>query len=89
MTGGAYILSSKSLPYRVIKSYGRQMRPLEANMIYDIPGSDFYLYCTSEKDAAPKTGNEAHELLYEYRGISVSRMISMIKYRIREKFNGN
>lgn len=89
VTGGAYILSSKSLPYRVIKSYGRQMRPLEANMIYDIPGSDFYLYCTSEKDAAPKTGNEAHELLYEYRGISVSRMISMIKYRIREKFNGN
>ena len=92
-----YVLSSKILPFKILKSYGRQMRPIEANIVYEVAGNDFYLYdvkipveitenikATASTDSKHK---EAVQYLYEYRGISASQMISMIKYRIAEKWN--
>lgn len=38
------ILSSQILPYKVVKSFGRQMRPVDANIEYEVPGDDFFLY---------------------------------------------
>ena len=43
-----YILSTKLLPYRVSKSFALNMRPIELNVKYDIPGKGLYLYDTSE-----------------------------------------
>ncbi len=61
-----YLLSSRSLPYRVVKSYGRLMRPLESNIINDIPGEDFFLYDLREPGKAPHT-DRVSRLLYNYR----------------------
>ena len=83
---GGYILSSRQLPYRIIRSYGRQMRPVDANIVYGIEGNDYHLYCTDEKSTPPASAVKATEFLYEYRGISLSRMFEMIKYRILERF---
>ena len=84
-SGIRYILTSRSLGLKVIKSFGRQMRPLDANIVCDVEGSDFYLYDVSEKAAAPGQSDEAESYLYEYRGISAKQMLKMIKYRILEK----
>ena len=83
--GYRYILSSSSLPYKVIRSYGRQMRPVDANVVYGVDGCDMWLYDATVPGPAPACAPKAHRFLYEYRGISAARMIEMIKYRIAEK----
>lgn len=91
-----YILSSQVLSYKVVKSYGRQMRPHDANVIYDVPGCNFYLYEISDsaensdettvKKSSETMVKNAEKWFYQYRGISASQMIQMLKYRVREKF---
>lgn len=43
-----YILSTRTLPYRIIKSFALNMRPIELNVKYNIKGKGLYLYDTSE-----------------------------------------
>lgn len=45
--GKRYILSSKYLPYSIIKSFGIEMRPLEMNILQNIEGWGIFLYDTS------------------------------------------
>lgn len=79
-----YLLSSKLLPYKVIKSFGRRLRPVDANILNSVSGNDFYLYDTSERAEKP-TVNEAGRILYNYRALSVKKMIEVIKYRLLRK----
>lgn len=44
--GVVRILSSQVLPYKIEKSYARQMRPVDANIVYEVPGCDYFLYNT-------------------------------------------
>lgn len=48
-----YLLSTKRKDYKVIESYGLQMRPWELNIIYQVPGKDIFLYDLQVKDKAP------------------------------------
>ena len=43
-----YLLTTKRLNYRIVTSYKLEMRPIELNVIYNIPGKDIFLYDTSE-----------------------------------------
>ncbi|MCR5590796.1 MAG: hypothetical protein K6F73_04625 [Lachnospiraceae bacterium] len=81
-----YVLTPKLLPYETVRSYGRQMRPVASNISYGVKGNDIHLYDVSKSAAAPVKEPEALEFLYEYRGISVKRMMKIIRYRILEKF---
>ena len=82
-----YVLTSKRLPYKVIKSFARQMRPADANILYGIQGNDLHLYDIRKNDNPPAKEDEALRSFYEYRGISASRMAKMIGYRLKEKLN--
>lgn len=53
-TNENYILSMEKLPYKIIKSYGLQMRPVELNVINDVKGNDLYLYDTAYRANKPK-----------------------------------
>ena len=48
-----YIISTRHLPYQVIKTFALNLRPIELNVKYDIPGKGLYLYDTLE----PGRGN--------------------------------
>lgn len=79
-----YILSSKSLPYRYLAGYARKLRPLEANVLENLEGEDFFLYDLSVPAPAPKI-SPVSKLLYNYRAIKTRSMIEIIKYRLRKK----
>jgi len=81
------VISSQSLPYECIKTYGKQMRPVDANIVYEVSGKELFLYDVTKTGKAPEKTEEAIDYLYEYRGISASQMISIIKYRIKEKLS--
>ncbi|MCR4891750.1 MAG: hypothetical protein K5989_06190 [Lachnospiraceae bacterium] len=38
------LFSTSLLPYRIIRSYGLKLRPMEANILLSIPGRDIFLY---------------------------------------------
>ncbi|WP_127579955.1 glycosyltransferase family 2 protein [Paenibacillus koleovorans] len=65
-----YILNTISMPYKVVKSFGLQMRPWDMNVVYGVPGNDIYLYDTFE--AATIVRNKHRSLTqwaYDTRGI--------------------
>ncbi len=77
-------LSSQSLGYSVIKSFGRVLRPIEANIISEISGKDFFLYDLERTGTPPKT-ERVKKYLYNYRTIRVNEMIQIIKYRFKKR----
>lgn len=86
----AGIVSSASLPYRIVKSYGRNMRPQDANIVYDVSGSVYKLYDTgtlAEENlncAKNRKQDRAVKWFYQYRGISAAQMKDMIIFRVKE-----
>lgn len=79
-----YLLSSKAFPYKVVKSYGRQLRPVDANILNDIDGDELFLYDTSEASNTPKV-NEALRVLYNYKALNLKKMIEVLKHRVLSK----
>lgn len=79
------LVSSRPYPYKVLKSYARALRPVDANVTCRIQGCDLFVYDLNEKGVLPII-NEAERYLYDYRGISAKRMTAILKYRIAEKF---
>lgn len=74
-----YILSTERLPYKVVKSYGLSLRPIDANIIHNFEGDIIYLYDSNEKGKKPR--NQEFEVYkYELRGFPLSKIS---KYRIR------
>lgn len=67
-----YLLSTQVLDYTIIRSYGLCMRPIEDNIIYNIPGDDIYLYDTY-KTARNKISRRKH-------------LINMWNYCTKERF---
>lgn len=84
-----FVISSASLPYKRIQTYGRLMRPVDANIVYATEGNDLYKYDVKIQDEIKPNGDEAASYLYEYRGISAKQMMQIIKYRIKEKLGNN
>ena len=88
-----YILSSTPLKFKAVKSFGRMMRPHDANIFYEIPGDDFYLYEINKdeinkgivKSSKASSKTPAQKWFYQYRGISAAQMLDMLRYRINEK----
>lgn len=78
-----YLLSTLSLPYKVIKSYGLQLRPYEMNLLHDVPGNCIFLY---DKFTQSQVKNsKSHEVMrYEIRGFSVKDLIPYVKYLFNE-----
>jgi len=54
-----YILTYKKLPYRVIRSFGLKMYPVEVNVFKNITGDGLYLYDTHHSDIAGKSVNNS------------------------------
>lgn len=52
-----YIVSLKSLPYKVIKSFSLDYKPYELNVMWNNIGNDLFLYDTSVSAKAPKSKN--------------------------------
>lgn len=49
-----YVLTTKRLGYRVVKSYGLSYAPIEMNVIHSCPGELLFLYDTTERCKEPR-----------------------------------
>ena len=62
--GRRYILSSRCLPYKVLKSYALCMRPIEMNIKYSLEGTGLYLYDTTMKQNVEKKGSYSNAFMH-------------------------
>lgn len=87
-----YILSTQQLNYKVIKSYGLLLRPIDMNIINSIEGNEIFLYDT--KQIIKNKNRKSIDILrYEIRGIPNKQLLKyvmlIIKKRIRNKWSKN
>ena len=77
-----YMLTRNPGRYDIIRSYGRSLRPLDANIINDIPGEVFFLIDLKqggEYDVPRKGGDRdlADRAMYNYRAFRVKYGLAM------------
>lgn len=93
-----YVLTRKNLPYRILKSWGLFLRPIEANIFSEIDGEDIFLYDMrkAEKGRRAKDRQLSNRYFeYDLKGINLmttqtfkfcaGRVIEHIKNRIMRK----
>lgn len=92
-----YILTTKLLPYKVVKSYGLSFKPIELNIKFSIPGDAIFLYdtCVSGKcNKGTKSGYTYTSLRYflqNYRPSLIKEELvayykNMINNKLRKVF---
>lgn len=65
-----YVLSSKKLPYKVIRGFGLKLRPHELNIVCSIPGKFFNLYDTTQGSIAEPDDDAVTKVSYDVRSLS-------------------
>ena len=66
-----YLLSTKILPYKILKSYALYMRPMELNVKYDLRGDGIYLYDTSIASKRKSRDKQINLVSYFIQGFSI------------------
>lgn len=79
-----YLLSTKILPFSVIKSYGLSLRPLELNIRYDVSGMGIFLYDTHISLSRKKRGYNEGMAFYFLRDFNGSLLLHYVKKREKE-----
>ena len=78
-----FLLSSEVLPFDVVQSYVRELRPIENNVLYDIEGEQLFIYDLNKYSTQYKINkfnlliNELYSLEYHYQ-ITSTRLISRL-----------
>lgn len=87
-TNVRYILSTASLPYKVVKSYGMALRPIESNVIEQIDGNDILLYDQQGKESSEQTDNSLKLWLYMQKQIpDWKTLYGLIRFKLQYRKN--
>ena len=76
--GCRYILSTKLLPYKVIRSFALNMRPIELNVKYNIAGRGLFLYDTREANGSTRVEYHKNVVPYFLEGFDVRLLINYV-----------
>ena len=71
-----YYLTTEHLDFKILKSFGLLLRPIDDNIIKSIDGSTIYLYDTEVYEKHDKKSNNSNLILYAYR---ISNYASFVK----------
>lgn len=66
-----YLLTTKKLHYAIIKSFGKSLKPVDLNIILNIPGKDIFLYDLSQPKNNMFSNNRYNELTYNYKIVTL------------------
>lgn len=80
--GKRYVLTTRSLPYQSIKTFGMELRPQEMNALCDIPGEDIFLYDldqAAEGKAAKDNGLRVFRYRFKLYGHTQQLMLCVLE----------
>lgn len=72
-----YLLSTRPLPYHVIRCFSMQLKPMEMNIIAHREGNGIWLFDTTQAAPAPKD-YDGYALFYHYYGKAFFKTRTMI-----------
>lgn len=75
-TYNRYVLSTRPLPFKVVKSFGLELHPMEMNVLMDRGGNGLWIYDTS-KTSKNTTTNNGYALYYYYYKKAFFKLKSM------------
>lgn len=81
---GRYVLTTKQLNKKIIKTYALRMKPWEVNVMYDIYGDDLYLYDFTLNKKNNFNKNESYKYKYLFK-INSAREIFYVLINILRK----
>ncbi|MDE7160893.1 MAG: glycosyltransferase family 2 protein [Muribaculaceae bacterium] len=84
VAGRRYCLSSLTLPYSSVRSFGLNRRPVETNILGNEPGDELHLYDTSVPAPAPQAAGVPGDILYSFRLPGMTAIVR--KYGLRRFF---
>lgn len=82
---GNLLLTSKVLKYKVEKSYGSFLKPIDANILFDISGSDLFLYDLKQVGVNTKKSNNLKSIFYNIKYISLKDSYQVFKYLSKKR----
>ncbi|GGW40888.1 glycosyltransferase [Arenibacter certesii] len=86
-----YILTTQILNFEIVKSYGKALKPIDANIIANIPGNEIFLYDSSKTVTNIITIDKLQNILYNIKYISyrdaLYLFVSMTKMKISSVIN--
>lgn len=84
-----FVLSTANLPYKIVKSYGLQLRPIDMNIILGVAGKGIYLYDKSIPRKKNKDEFNCYDMIrYEVRGMVVRKLACYYIFQIKERYKG-
>lgn len=84
-----YWLTTKILDFKVLKSYGRSLKPVDMNIIENIVGEEIFLYDTSSFQKNNIKYNWQRKFIYNIKHIYFNDAIKFSYLRILEKLRIN
>ena len=88
-----YLLSKRNLPYRIVASFGQEIKPHEDNIVAGIEGDDIFLYDLKEQQNHPPVGKQENlrDFRYHFRLYGSTKMLmycvlDKIKSKLEQKF---
>ncbi len=83
-----FLITTQELPYKIIRTFGLQMRPWELNVLYKVPGSEILLYDLKQTGEKKKIAHKSLlHWVYDTRGevILKRNFIDIIVYEVLNK----
>ncbi|WP_425628959.1 glycosyltransferase [Cellulophaga lytica] len=82
-----YLLSRKILNYKIEKSFGKSLKPIDSNILHNINGSDFFLYDLSIEQKNKNNLNFKSDFLYNIKRVNYNDALHYIKLETFRKFS--
>ena len=81
-----FLLTSKRMSFKKIKTFGCSLKPVDANIIEAIVGDDFFLYdLNTKEDLQSKKEDEYRKLVYNFKQLRLNETTLIAKQLIKEK----
>ena len=89
-----YVLSNRPLPFKVIRSFALQLRPIELNIIFQREGNELWLYDTTQPAQPPQIPDRYLAYAYFYQKgfykartmIGLRRSLSLLWELVKSKW---
>lgn len=84
-----YWLTTKNLDYKISKSFGRSLKPIDMNIIENISGEEIFLYDTSNSQKNKTKYNWQRKFIYNIKHISLTDALKISYFKILDKLREN
>ena len=81
-----FVLTSKIFNFKVLKTYGRCLKPLDNNIFRQIEGKDFFLYDTTKVEGNHHKNNRLRKITYNIKFISLIDTAYLLLNKLNNKF---